>query len=502
MNARGGGGDRTGRRRGRDGAEEARGFPAFPPQRRGRRFARTWWGDAWIRAMEETSLDAERLARGRRYAKAGHVGTITISPGRIAAPVHGSGDEPYQTVVFVERLTEAEWGRLLDQVASEAGHIAALLDRDMPRDLVEAAEDAGVRLLPDVGDLEPECDCPDWGYPCKHAAALSYQVSWLLDEDPFLLLLMRGKGEAELLDELQQRNARQAALEAPAGPAAPTAAPTGATGSTAAGTATPVGATPVGATSGGAAPCGATAPHPEGLTWDEAASAQPAPTGVPAHLAYGRPVPPLPEPPPLPDPDPGTAPTAPGGAAAHAPHATSSPLLDVAPVPGAPAPEALALLVADAAVRARALLTAPEPPEELDVWQDTVRFAATHPDASLLTRLAGAAGVRPPALERAAAAWRQGGPAGLDALERAWSPPRPEFARARAALSGAWAGEEEALPELGVWRNRWTVAERGVQLRLGRDGRWYPYRARTAGDWWPAGPPERDPAVALADLLA
>ncbi|MEV5590131.1 SWIM zinc finger family protein [Nonomuraea pusilla] len=22
-----------------------------------------------------------------------------------------------------------------------------------------------------MGDLEPECSCPDWGHPCKHAAA-------------------------------------------------------------------------------------------------------------------------------------------------------------------------------------------------------------------------------------------------------------------------------------------------------------------------------------------
>lgn len=182
----------------------ARGFAAFPPG--ARRSARTWWGKAWVKAMEDTSLDAEQLRRGRRYANRGMVGTITISPGRIAADVHDETDGvTYRTAVLVGQLTEQGWDRFADQVAAKAGHIAALMDRDMPRELVETAADVDVPLLPEIGDLEPECECPSWELPCKHAAALCYQVSWLVDDDPFLLLLMRGRDSAELLDDLRQR---------------------------------------------------------------------------------------------------------------------------------------------------------------------------------------------------------------------------------------------------------------------------------------------------------
>ncbi|WP_411577350.1 SWIM zinc finger family protein [Streptomyces sp. HUAS TT20] len=57
-------------------------------------------------------------------------------------------------------------------MAARAGHIAALLDGDMPTELVKDALKAGVRPLPSANDLEPSCSCPGWGYPCKHAAAL------------------------------------------------------------------------------------------------------------------------------------------------------------------------------------------------------------------------------------------------------------------------------------------------------------------------------------------
>lgn len=57
-------------------------------------------------------------------------------------------------------------------------------------------------LLPGVGDLDPECDCPDWGNPCVHAGALCYQAAWLLDADPFVLLLLRGRGREEIVTAL------------------------------------------------------------------------------------------------------------------------------------------------------------------------------------------------------------------------------------------------------------------------------------------------------------
>jgi len=161
-----------------------------------------------VQALEDTSLDSDQLRKGRRYANSGQVGTITISPGRIAATVY-SPDDTYEAVVQVDELTGSEWSRFLEQVAARAGHIAALLDGEMPHDLVEAASHAGVPLLPGIGDLDPTCTCDGWELPCQHAAALCYQVAWLIDADPFVLLLLRGTSREDLLDQLQSRSLQQ-----------------------------------------------------------------------------------------------------------------------------------------------------------------------------------------------------------------------------------------------------------------------------------------------------
>lgn len=203
--------------------EQARGFPAFPAHKGRSTRGQSWWGRAWVQAMEDTSLDSDQLRKGRRYANQGQVGTITISPGRIAATVHGPQDS-YDSVVLVDQLSDADWDRFLEQIATRSGFLAALLDGEMPHALVEAAGDAGVPLLPGIGDLDPSCSCESWELPCQHAAALCYQTAWLLDEDPFILLLLRGQGRDTLLDRLHHTvevDARQP-LTSPVAPASST----------------------------------------------------------------------------------------------------------------------------------------------------------------------------------------------------------------------------------------------------------------------------------------
>ncbi|WP_235882751.1 SWIM zinc finger family protein, partial [Streptomyces apricus] len=197
----------------RDG-ELRRTFPALPARPRdaadGDGFAGTWWGGAWVAALEETALDPARLGRGKAYAEQGHVDAVTVTPGLVLAYVHGSRPRPYRVQIRMRTLADDDWERFLDAAAERPAHIAALLDKDLPH----ALADGGVRLLPGPGDLVPRCSCPDSGHPCKHAAALCYQTARLLDEDPFVLLLLRGRGERELLDELSRRSATLAARSA------------------------------------------------------------------------------------------------------------------------------------------------------------------------------------------------------------------------------------------------------------------------------------------------
>ena len=155
--------------------------------RRGASRATTWWGKAWVRACEESAYGDGDLRAARSLARAGAVGAISVSAGRFLAAVE-DGEELWTTSTSLPVLEEPDRAAFVEAVAAEAGRLPALLAGDLPHLLVEHAEEAGVELLPYGGELAASCTCAAWVDPCAHALAVAYQVGWLTDADPFVLL--------------------------------------------------------------------------------------------------------------------------------------------------------------------------------------------------------------------------------------------------------------------------------------------------------------------------
>ncbi len=127
---------------------------ALSAARGGSRFGATWWGQAWIEALETRArLDPNRLPRGRSYARSGAVGDLAIDPGEVSAPVRGTRATPYIVRLRVRPFSDREWDRVLGAVASRAAHAAALLDGELDPGVVEDVEKEGVSLLPAAGEL-------------------------------------------------------------------------------------------------------------------------------------------------------------------------------------------------------------------------------------------------------------------------------------------------------------------------------------------------------------
>ena len=406
-------------------------------------FGRTWWGRAWLEALEQRArLDPDRLPRGREYARSGAVGDLTLSPGEARARVHGRKTEPYQVRIRVRRFADDEWDRVLEAIAARLGHAAALLDGELPPEIADDAAGAGLDLLPGGGEVGPRCDCPDDADPCKHSAAACYLIADALDADPFALFLLRGRTRDQVLAGIR---ARRRGAAPGTGPAADDGR----------------------------------APKPAGT------AAQPAEdAGVDARTAFRTPVPWVPIPAvPLP-------PRRPGAPAA----------LPVDPPPWRPGlREDLGELAADAASRAWELAAGLSADAGLALAPDAdlARRAARLLGTPAFATLAARSGVPSRDLARQALAWRQGGPAGLELLRSEWDPAveDPDAAglleEARAVLRAKTGAAEAARG------NRITAGR--LQLRLGRDLRWYPY-AQSGQNWEPSGQPQADPALAVADL--
>ncbi len=172
-----------------------------------RKFGNTWWGKAWLDALEQRALvDPNRLPRGRTYARQDRVREIELSPGELRAHVWGTREDPYTTTLSMRVLTEAEWDTILELAMNKASNIAALLAGEVPREI-------GDHVLPDRGDLGPECSCPDWAEPCKHAAALCYVAADMFDADPFALLTLRGRSRDAVLTQVRARRSERLGVD-------------------------------------------------------------------------------------------------------------------------------------------------------------------------------------------------------------------------------------------------------------------------------------------------
>jgi uncharacterized Zn finger protein len=168
-------------------------------QSRSRRgaFARTWWGRAFIDAIEQVA-DAGRLARGRTYARSGQVVNYHIEPGSVTAEVQGSQPRPFTAQLTLRRLRDERLDEVVDLVRDTPGALAQIASGTVPREL-------GPLLLPTTAaELDFVCSCPDSGWPCKHVAAVCYIISERLDEEPAVMLTLRGLDLDTLIGGVQR----------------------------------------------------------------------------------------------------------------------------------------------------------------------------------------------------------------------------------------------------------------------------------------------------------
>jgi len=146
----------------------------------------TWWSGRLVDLLDSYGLGA-RMQRGRRYARQGQLLSLDVQPGLVVAQV----------------LTEPQWAEVQHEIESTLRFASRLLAGEVPAELEAVFDRAGVQLLPRRwDDLRASCSCPDWENPCKHIAAVLYVLADRLDDDPWLLLLWRGRTRDELLAHL------------------------------------------------------------------------------------------------------------------------------------------------------------------------------------------------------------------------------------------------------------------------------------------------------------
>ena len=159
--------------------------------------ARTFWGKAWCDNLERYGDYANRLPRGRTYARNGAVIDLAIGPGEVRAQVMGS--RLYRVEVRVAAVAKKHWNAIGTECVGSIDSMIELLQGTFSNAVMQRLCRSGDGLFPAPKEIEFTCSCPDWASMCKHVAAVLYGVGARLDQRPELLFELRRVESKDLL---------------------------------------------------------------------------------------------------------------------------------------------------------------------------------------------------------------------------------------------------------------------------------------------------------------
>lgn len=167
----------------------------------------TTWGERWIAAA--FGAGRARLEKGRALFAEGALTALAVKPGVVEAEVRDRGRSVVSLRLRLRTLNEKVFDNALRTFAERARTAADLLAGTLPDEADAVFSASGGGLLPATPqEVSASCACAD-GPGCRHAAAVHVALAERFDRDPFLLLLLRGKGRDEVLARLREARAKR-----------------------------------------------------------------------------------------------------------------------------------------------------------------------------------------------------------------------------------------------------------------------------------------------------
>ena len=154
------------------------------------RYGVTPWGSWFIEVLDSYKM-GPRLDRGRTYANTGKVVSLLLDRYRAFAKVEGNYRPFYRVEILFPPLKEAE--QVYQMIEEDPPLLARIAAGELPETFLLKLRKKGINLIPRRWrDMQRSCNCPDYGDPCKHMAALYYIIAREIDADPHVLFRLRG----------------------------------------------------------------------------------------------------------------------------------------------------------------------------------------------------------------------------------------------------------------------------------------------------------------------
>lgn len=169
----------------------------------------SWWGTVWTSALTQAFNEAIELETGARLARRLDA-SVEVAPGSMTLRDPADG---WVAHLGLKQLDDGQWETLLRTVAADPQLMAAVITGELPLELHGKAVALGCSFAPEASDIGADCSCPDWHDPCRHVGALVAKVAEMIDADPWLLVMLRGRSRDDVAGTIRRLRSAQRGVE-------------------------------------------------------------------------------------------------------------------------------------------------------------------------------------------------------------------------------------------------------------------------------------------------
>jgi uncharacterized Zn finger protein len=169
------------------------------------RRSRSWCSERMMSVFssaltEGVSAQAADLIRRRRVID------FVINSGRVSAKVFDDLSRPLRIEILFKQYANEKWERIFGELAKQGYFLAVLLSGHLPPETEEIFSRHGAELFPSsLEKLTIAVNGQRHAPVTKHVAAVVYRLCEKLDDDPFSIFVLRGRGREETLLEIRKR---------------------------------------------------------------------------------------------------------------------------------------------------------------------------------------------------------------------------------------------------------------------------------------------------------
>lgn len=159
----------------------------------------------WQKAWEQSVLpNAAHLRLARAQAGSLDIRSRLHEEGHLVFDLETSQDTATQVRLSLKQASPVLWKRRLESLCRDAPLVLRTLGERPDFAMVEALRGSGCSLLPESSDeLRISCSRPTTVQPCPFSVSALVAAGWLIEEDPWILLSLRGLSRPTALYLLQ-----------------------------------------------------------------------------------------------------------------------------------------------------------------------------------------------------------------------------------------------------------------------------------------------------------